>query len=125
MGFGEYKIPLLEVDAIVNAAQFDAYQLGVDVGWNNPMQYTDAQTEYVEDEFRARTRDVVLNNISSNVLSTACYHHCTSEEVEYWNVTTAGVSFAEMIRNYLDDEPIANENINSNKWIGNCTNGIN
>ena len=118
--FGQYKIPLLEVDAIVNAAQFDAYQLGVDLGWENPMIYTDEQKNYAEDEFRAMTRDVVLSNISANVLSTACYHHCTSEEVEYWNVTTDGVSFADLIRRYL-----VGENENGNKWIGNCINGIN
>lgn len=122
--FGQYKMPLLNVSHIINAAQYDSYQLSVNEGSQNVATYTNAQKEYAENPFRSTMRDVVLStNISSNILSTSCYHHCVTEEMEFWNITTDGVSLSDVIRNYMNNMENDGDNF-VNKYVGNCTNGI-
>ena len=120
--FGEYKMPLLEVDHVINAAQYDSYQMSVDEGGGNVREYDAKQLEYAEDPFRSTMRKVVLDNITSIILSTACFHHCTSEQDNFWNINVRGVSFADMLRNFMNSDSKGEVD---NKWIGNCTDGIN
>ena len=102
--FGQYKMPLLNISHIINAAQYDSYQLSVNEGSENIETYTNAQKEYAENPFRSTMRNVVLStNMSSNILSTACYHHCVTEEMEFWNITTDNISFSDVIRNYINN----------------------
>lgn len=62
----------------------------------------------------------VAEELPNNVFSPACFHHCTSEEPYYWNLTTHdGVSFSDATRILLGYK---NE---TNKWVGDCTEGIN
>ena len=123
--FGQYKMPLLNASHIINAAQYDSYQLSVNEGSSNIETYTNAQNEYAENPFRSTMRNVVLStNISSNILSTACYHHCVTEEMEFWNITTDNISFSDVIRNYMNNMVNNDDKDFVNKYVGNCTNGI-
>ena len=64
----------------------------------------------------------MLDNITSDVLSSACFHHCTSEQDNFWGITVDDVSFADMLGNFMNGDKLRT---GGNKWIGNCTDGIN
>ena len=121
--FGEFKLPLLELPHVINAAQYDAWQLGWDEDNIQPWTYNNKQIEYADNPFRLNMRNVILNNITNNILSTSCFHHCVTEEMEYWNITIFNVkqSFSTVVKTF-----ITNYNTHNivNKWVGNCTNGI-
>ena len=116
--FGQYKMPTLQVPHVINAAQYDAYQMTVDEG--TPLEdYTPSQKQYAEKVLRKTMRDVILQNISNHVISTACFRHCTSESSTFWSITTNNVSFADTLRMFIKSPT------SLNKWVGNCTTGIN
>eukprot|EP01060_Flectonema_neradi_P027411 TRINITY_DN3701_c3_g1_i1.p1 TRINITY_DN3701_c3_g1~~TRINITY_DN3701_c3_g1_i1.p1 ORF type:complete len:380 (+),score=54.75 TRINITY_DN3701_c3_g1_i1:70-1209(+) len=116
--FGQYKMPTLQQRHVINAAQYDSYQMTVDEG--SPLsQYTEAQKQYAENVLRKTMREVVLNNITNNIISTACFRHCTSESETFWSITTSNVSFSATLRSFV------NNPLKGNKWVGNCTTGIN
>ena len=86
--------------------------------------YNAKQTEYANNPFRSTMRDVVLTNITSNILSTSCFHHCVTEEMEYWNITIYDIkqSFSSVVKTFITNYNITDNIIN--KWVGNCTNGV-
>ncbi|KAJ9456386.1 Palmitoleoyl-protein carboxylesterase NOTUM [Diplonema papillatum] len=124
--FGEYRIPAMLASTakfMVNAAQWDAYQMSVDIGSVNPSAMTQTQRDYANNPFRATMRSVVARNVTRNIISTPCLKHCTSEEIQFYNMTVNGPgspSFAQVLSYFLTSPPPENP---QNHWLGDCTSG--
>ena len=128
---GQYRIPLLSLPHFVNNAQYDAYSLSYNLGNNDNIDmYTAQDYNYAENPFKSTFRSIVLHNIDSNIFSSACFHHCTSEESLFWNLTINGHSFASTVGIFMQqtslneillDEITSVTAMTRNKWIDNCT----
>ncbi|ETO30460.1 hypothetical protein RFI_06659, partial [Reticulomyxa filosa] len=134
--FGQFRLPSINAKEhayVLNAAQYDAWQLSWNENSDEAWNYTQAQLNYSETPFRSQMRQSLLFDIpqtsTRNIFGSPCFHHCTSEEPYFWNLTIVlnstlstslfNVSFAQTLRNVLLQDTA------SNMWLGNCTSGIN
>ena len=132
--FGNYRMGLVNLPHFINNAQYDAYSLAYNLGNNyNINTYTEQEYEYGENPFRSTFRQIILSkmygNYESNIFSSACFWHCTSEQSNFWNISFNGQSFASTLGIFIDsivnvydvdNSLVVNDNTN-NKWVENCT----
>jgi hypothetical protein len=84
----------------LNEAQFDSFQIDSNMGWMNPE--SPSQVQYA-DAFQATMRSQLeglpmLLQEGSGVFSSACLHHCVTNEAAFWGIQIEGVSFSDALR---------------------------
>lgn len=98
MTTGEYRLPFVETPYILNAAQFDNFQVPYNEGSNPP--YNATQLAYAS-QFQAAVLEALsivpnANQQSSGVFSSACFHHCVTQETDFWGIKVNNVSFRDV-----------------------------
>jgi hypothetical protein len=96
--YGQYRLPFVETPFVLNAAQFDRFQLPYNEGGNPP--YTAAGLAYAA-SFQAAVRTALAPlptaaQNGSDVFSSACFHHCVTDETTFWGLKVANVSFRDL-----------------------------
>ena len=80
---------------LLNAAQFDKFELPYYIGGTTPAGYDVAQWHPAQAEYAASFGPAVLQIVNelptaaqskSAVFSTACFRHCVSDSAAFWNV---------------------------------------
>lgn len=129
--FAEYKLETLQLPFVMNAAQYDSWQLGHNLGDNYKLEsYGEKERKYAENPFRVKMRDFVMNQIENHVISTSCFHHCVTELDKFWNIWIdiegEKQSFASVVQTFLDSvyHGVDGDDRPKNKFMDDCTGGI-
>ena len=86
--FGQYRMPMLTTPYMLNAAQFDKFQLPYNIGGNTVTGYLvqgwDRATEQYANAFQAPMQGVIGSlptpkQNTSAVFSSACFRHCVTD----------------------------------------------
>lgn len=127
--YGQYRIPFIKHHYLMVASQFDAYQLGNNLGKNPP--YNSQEEDYAK-EFQSLTRKLLLDLYSKSkygvsYYSWACYNHDISESLafNYFSLISE-VTQKDALEDYLislDFFPKSKQNETKQKkyWIDICT----
>lgn len=108
--FGEFRLPFVTTPYILNAAQFDNFQVPYNEGANPP--YDAAQLAYAESFQQAVLTALApvptAAQAQSGVFSSACFHHCVTQETDYWGIKVDNQSFRDVSADWYfrSDYPI-------------------
>ena len=111
-----YRLPFVQTNYFLNAAQFDAFQIMYDTN-NLDSTYccnTPAEQQWVE-QFQVETLSLIQAMPADDpVYSSVCLVHCLSCNADFWLFTVNGVSLAQaMSQWYFSHQPV--------NVIGQCT----
>lgn len=102
--YGQYRVPLIRTPYFMVASQYDAYQLGYNVGSSPP--FNDGALDYVNN-FGKITQKMLKNlensRINNGYFSWTCYNHDVSESLGFIGYTlSSGVNQRDALEEYLD-----------------------
>ena len=92
---GQFRMPFISQPYVLNAAQFDAFQLSYDVGgtppaaWNATLQ--SYALEYQQASKAALQPLPTFLQPNSSVFSTACFKHCLTDSSALWAIKIGGL----------------------------------
>ena len=98
--YGQYRLPYVQTPYIINAAQFDSFQLLYDLGGDAPQTAT--QVAFA-DEFQRKTLEALAaaHAAGNAVFSTSCLVHCLTADTQlYTSFTADGKTIAESLTNW-------------------------
>jgi hypothetical protein len=97
--YGQYRLPFVQTPYVINAAQFDKFQLPYNEGGEPPYN-TPTAVQYANN-FQAAVRSALApvptaQQNGSAVFSAACFHHCVTQEPSFWQIEVYNVSFRDL-----------------------------
>lgn len=97
--FGQYRMPFLTLPYALNEAQFDSFQIDSNMGWMNPKSPTQVSyaMNFRQDMINELDSLPTSSQTGSGVYSSACLHHCVTNEESFWGLQVEGISFAEAL----------------------------
>ena len=95
---GQYRMPYVETPYLLNAAQFDSFQLDYDTGTAAPFNASMLAyaASYQAATLAALSQLPAAGQSNSSVFSAACYKHCASDNADFWSVKVTGVSLRDV-----------------------------
>ena len=92
---GQFRMPFISQPYVLNAAQFDAFQLSYDVG-NTPPAGWNATLQSYALQYQQATRAALqplptFLQPNSSVFSAACFKHCLTDSSAMWAIKIAGL----------------------------------
>jgi len=111
---GETAFRTIRSPFIAHSFQFDSYQGSVDFGPTTPsIISSNASMSLYEVNFRARTRNVLLDLAKNRSVhefafhSSACWHHCNTESSTFSSgFTVNGTSLSDVVQNFLKNSSL-------------------
>ena len=105
-----YRLPFIQTDYFLNAAQFDAFQIMYDTN-NLDSTYcceTPPEQQWVE-QFQVQTL-ALFKQLPGNVAtySSSCLVHCLSSNADFWTFTVNGQSLAQEVGSwFFNNQPVS------------------
>ena len=93
--FGQYRLPMVQTRAFINAPQYDSFEIDYDT--DNYAPLTTQQLNFVNS-----FQSAILNLISSipssmSVYSSTCFVHCLSGQATFYDFTVDGITLASAV----------------------------
>ena len=110
-----YRLPFIQTQYFLNAAQFDAFQIMYDTN-NIDSTYcceTAPEQQWVE-QFQTQTLALFQQVPNAAIYSSSCLVHCLSCNADFWDFTVNGRSLAQQVGEWFFHD-------NSSPLISSCT----
>ena len=92
---GQFRMPFISAPYVLNAAQFDAFQLTYDLGGTQPAQWNSSDAAFA-DQYQLATvaalqplPTILQSSGNSSVFSAACFKHCLTDSSALWGIKIA------------------------------------
>jgi hypothetical protein len=123
--YGQYRLPFVQTPYIINAAQFDSFQMLYDLGGSAP---TSRSQVAFADSFQAATVQALQAAVRSGnaVFSSTCLVHCLTADTEDFTTYNAnGVSIASALNSwyFAGQTPVDISSCQGYPCVQQCPNG--